>query len=67
MTNYLQMTTRDLQVKGVMDKLVNKELWLKEAVGLINRSIRQTIRIKNRYIKEWASWLIHKLRWTYIL
>ena len=51
MTNYLQMTTRDLQIKDIMDKLINKELWLKEAAWLIGRSRRQIIRIKNKYIK----------------
>ena len=62
MTNYLQMTTRDLQIKDIMDKLINKELWLKEAAWLIGRSRRQVIRIKNKYIKEWVVGLIHKLR-----
>lgn len=30
---------------------------------MINKSKRQTKRIKKRYIKEWSTWLIHKARW----
>jgi len=36
---------------------------MKEAAKKINKSEKQTRRIKNRYISQWAKWLIHKARW----
>lgn len=63
MTNYLQMTQKELDINTVMDKLIKKKIWIKEASKMINKCIKQTRRIKNRYIKEWSRWLIHKARW----
>jgi len=63
MTKYLQMTQKELNINTVMDRLIKKELWIKEASKMINKSKRQVIRIKNRYIKKWSAWLIHKARW----
>lgn len=63
MTNYLKMTKQELKINTVMDRLVKKEILLKEARIMINKSSRQTIRIKEKYLKEWSKWLIHKLRW----
>jgi hypothetical protein len=31
MTNYLQMTTRDILIKEILDKLLNKEITNKKA------------------------------------
>ena len=31
MPNYLQMTQKELHINTVMDKLIKKELWIKEA------------------------------------
>ena len=63
MTNYLKMTQKELDINNVMDRLIKKEMLLKEASERINKSKRQTIRIKNKYKKEWSAWLIHKSRW----
>ena len=63
MTKYIPMTKKDLQIKSIMDKVLNKEILLKEAKELIWKSQRQTIRIKNNYIKHWVEWIIHKARW----
>jgi hypothetical protein len=46
------MTEKDLDIKSIMDKLLNKEMTVKEASRCLSKSIRQTIRIKNRYIKN---------------
>ena len=62
MTNYLQMTQKELNINTVMDKLIKKDIWIKEASKMINKCIKQTRRIKNKYIKEWSKWLIHKAR-----
>ena len=63
MTNYLKMTQKELNINNIMDRLIKKEILVKEACIMINKSNRQTIRIKNKYIKEWSRWLIHKSRW----
>ena len=52
MTNYLKMTQKELDINAVMDRLIRKEILIKEASEMINKSERQTFRIKNRYIKE---------------
>jgi len=52
MTNYLQMTEKELNINTVMDRLIKKEIKLKEASNLINKSMRQTKRIKKRYKLE---------------
>ena len=63
MTNYLKMTQKELNINTVMDRLIKKEMWIKEASKLINKSQKQTRRIKQKYIKEGSKWLIHKSRW----
>ena len=63
MNNYIKMTQKDLRINTVMDKLITKELTIKEASKLINKSERQVIRIKKKYILEWSFWIPHKLRW----
>ena len=63
MTNYLKMTQKELNINTVMDKLIKKELLIKEVSKIINKSERQVIRIKKKYIKEWSKWLINKARW----
>jgi len=52
MANYLKMTLKELNINTVVDRLVRKELTISEASKLINKSKRQTKRIKKRYIKE---------------
>jgi len=63
MNNYIRMTIKDLQINTVMDKLITKEMSIKEASHLINKSERQTLRIKKKYRLEWSFWIIHKWRW----
>ncbi len=63
MTNYLKMTHNELNINTVMYKLTKKELTIKEASKLINKSERHTKRIKKKYVMEWSKWLIHKARW----
>jgi hypothetical protein len=63
MTNYLQMTQKELDINTVMDKLIKKEMWIKEASSRINKSIKQTRRIRDKYKLEWSKWIIHKARW----
>ena len=63
MTNYLQMTQKELDINTVMDKLVNKELTIPEAAKRVNKSERQIKRLKKRYRIEWSKWLIHRARW----
>jgi len=63
MTNYLQMTQKELNINTVMDRLIKKEIRIKEASKLICKSYKQTWRIKKRYILEWSKWIIHKARW----
>lgn len=63
MNNYLNMTPTELDTNTVMDKLVKKEIWVKEASKRINKCIKQTRRILKRYRIEWAEWLIHRARW----
>ena len=63
MTNYVKMSLKELEIKSVMDKLVNKELSIKESATSIGKSERQVKRIKKKYIQEWVSWIIHKSRW----
>lgn len=63
MTNYLQMTTKDLNIKYIMDKLLNKEVTNIKAWELLWLWERQIIRKKKKYKDEWVIWLIHKARW----
>lgn len=63
MTNYLQMTQQELNIKSIIDKLIWWQLTEQKASELIWKSLRQTQRIKKRYKKEWDKWLIHKSRW----
>jgi hypothetical protein len=46
------MTIKELQINTVMDKLITKEISIKEASKLIKKSERQTIRIKKKYCLE---------------
>ncbi|NOQ50451.1 MAG: ISNCY family transposase [Mycoplasmataceae bacterium] len=57
------MTKKELHINTVMDRLIREDILVKEASKMINKSKRQTIRIKNKYILEWSAWLIHKARW----
>ena len=57
MNNYIKMTQKELQINTVMDKLVTKEITIKEASKLITKSERQVIRIKKKYILEWSFWI----------
>jgi len=63
MTNYIQMTLKELDINTIMDKLVKKECSIKEVAARICKSERQVKRIKKRYLKEWSIWIIHKSRW----
>ncbi len=63
MTNYIQMTARDIKVKETLDKVLNLEITNKKAWELLKLSKRQIIRKKQRYNQEWIEWLIHKSRW----
>lgn len=63
MTNYLQMTNKDLDIKNIIDKVLNKEITWVKAWKLLWISDRQVRRKKQKYKLEWAEWLIHKLRW----
>lgn len=63
MTNYLQMTTRDIEIKETLDKVLNWEITNIKAAELLWLSERQIIRKKQRYELEWIEWLIHKSRW----
>jgi len=63
MTNYLQMTNKDLDIKSILDKVLNKEITNIKAWELLWLSKRQIIRKKQKYKLEWAKWLIHKARW----
>lgn len=62
-TNYLTMSQKELKIHTVMDKLIKNELTIQEASNLINKWIRQTKRIKKKYLEEWVKWLINKARW----
>lgn len=57
------MTEKELHIKNVIDRLLNKELTEAESSKLISKSLRQTQRIKRKYKKDWVNGLIHKLRW----
>jgi len=63
MTNYLQMTTKDIDIKAILDKVLSWEITNNKAWELLNLSKRQIIRKKQKYKLEWIKWLIHKLRW----
>jgi hypothetical protein len=52
MTNYIKMSLKELNINTVMDRLIRKEIKLKEASKLISKSERHTIRIKKKYIIE---------------
>lgn len=56
------MTLKEINIKETMDKLLLRELTEQEASKMINKSLRQTQRIKKKYKEEWIIWLIHKLR-----
>jgi hypothetical protein len=63
MTNkILHMTIKELSIYTIMERLVKKELWIKEASKIISKSERQTKRLKRQYILYWPEWLIHKWR-----
>lgn len=63
MTNYLQMTTKDIDIKAILDKVLSWEITNNKAWELLNLSKRQIIRKKQKYKLEWIKWLIHKSRW----
>ena len=63
MTNYIKMTNKDLDIKCIMDKLLNKEITNIKAWKLLWLWKRQIVRKKKKYKIEWVSWLIHKARW----
>lgn len=63
MTNYLQMTNKDLDTKSIIDKVLNREITNIKAWKILWKTKRQIIRIKKRYKLEWTKWLIHKARW----
>ena len=63
MTNYLQMTNKDLDTKVILDKLLNREITNIKAWELLWLWKRQMIRKKKKYKVEWIKWLIHKARW----
>ena len=63
MTNYLQMTQKELDINTVMDRLMRKELTILEAAKRINKTERHIKRLKKKYKSEWSKWLIHKARW----
>jgi len=63
MTNYLEMTNKDLDTKQIMDKLLSWEITNIKAGETLWLWKRQIIRKKKIYKKEWIQWLIHKSRW----
>ena len=63
MTNYLEMTTKDIDTIKIVEKVSKKEItqikaW--ELLGICERQVRRKIK---KFKKEWVKWLIHKLRW----
>ncbi len=63
MTNYLQMTNKDITTKEILDKVLRKEITNKKAWELLWLWKRQIIRKKKEYKKYWIKWIIHKSRW----
>lgn len=63
MTNYLQMTTKDILIKETLDNVLNNDITNVKAWELLWLWERQIIRKKQRYKLEWIKWLIHKSRW----
>ena len=47
MTNYLQMTQKELDINTVMDKLIKTELTIAEAAKRINKTERHVKRFTN--------------------
>ena len=63
MTNYLQMTTKDIDTLKIIDKVSKREIKQIKASELLwiwERQIRRKIKI---YKEKWLRWLIHKSRW----
>jgi hypothetical protein len=52
MTNYLQMTQKELDINTVMDQLLKKKLTITEAAKRINKTERHTKRLKKKYKNE---------------
>ena len=63
MTNYFKMSNKDLEIKSILDKILNKEITNNKAGELLWLSKRQIIRKKKKYKSEWVKWIIHKWRW----
>lgn len=63
MTKYFRMTRKEINVIKIMEKIKNKEIRIKEASRMLNKSERQIKRIKKRYLIEWEEWIMHRLRW----
>lgn len=57
------MSPQELNIYTVMEKLLDRDINITEASQLMQKSVRQTKRIKKRFQEEGSSWLIHKLRW----
>ena len=50
MTSYFFMSKKELNIKSIMDKLLEGEILEREAAGMLGKSLRQTQRIKANYI-----------------
>lgn len=59
MTEIISMSQKELERIPVLDRLLNKEIKLKEAAKILNISIRQAGRLKKRYKAMEAKGLIH--------
>lgn len=57
------MSNKDLEIKTILDKLLDKEIINKRAWELLWLWKRQIIRKKKTYLLEWIKWLIPKARW----
>lgn len=63
MTNYLQMTTKDIDTVKIIEQVSKKEITQIKAWELLWIWERQIRRKVKTYKEEWSSWLIHKSRW----
>lgn len=57
------MSKKELSTHGVIQRYLSWDILQKEAARQLQKSTRQIRRIAERFLKEWASWLIHKARW----
>jgi transposase len=58
----ITLTKAELKKIFVMEKLVARQIKVAEAAELLGLSIRQVLRLKNKYIAEGAEGIAHKNR-----